>query len=338
MGYDYLEMGDAIKGMEYLNRSLAIATENHFGRILPYILFSYGQYYLDTRSFEKAKMFAQKALTASREHLNRFLEKNILIVLKDIHYELREIDSAYLLQEKIIALNDSIKKDTQLSDLDFLEMRYKFQEQILQSELKAKTLELENERKEFKYIIIILIIGIILLAFILLYIIQRNHIWQKSLEQKAIVLEKNKLEDELEYKKKELITNVMYLMKKSEFIADISKRLQSISDRPQEHQENLLNKIIGEIDRNTSNEVWLDFETRFQEVYSNFYKGLSEKFPTLTPNDLKLCAFLKLNLSSKDISSLTFQSVDTLKIARHRLRKKLGLTREDNLVSFLNQI
>lgn len=338
VGYDYLEMGDTVKGMKYLNKSLSIATENNYDRILAYILFSYGQFYAENQKYEQAKIMLQKALVASRDQLNRLLEKNILLSLKDIYYKKGEIDSAYLLQEMIGALNDSIKKDTQRGELNFLEMKYKFQEQIIQNELKAQIREAEHERKESTYIIVILIIGVVLLAFLLLFIFQRDHIRQKSLEQKAIKLENEKLENELEYKKKELTTNVMYLMKKSEFIADISKKLQSIESKFQHDQERFLNNIISELDRNVSEETWLDFETRFQEVHSDFYKKLSEKFPSLTPNDLKLCAFLKLNLSSKDISSLTFQTLDTLKIARHRLRKKLGLSREDNLVNFLNQI
>jgi len=75
----------------------------------------------------------------------------------------------------------------------------------------------------------------------------------------------------------------------------------------------------------------------FQEVYVGFYKKLNEQFPNLTPNDLRLCAFLRLNMTSKEIAELTFQSPESLKTARYRLRKKIGLDRTENLVAFLTK-
>jgi len=139
---------------------------------------------------------------------------------------------------------------------------------------------------------------------------------------------------ELEFKNKELTTNVMYLLKKNEFISEISNKLRDVDCNTDIVQPKIIVDIISELDKNTSNEVWTEFETRFQEIYGDFYKRLNEKFPDLTPNDLKLSAFLKLNMSSKEISAITYQSTETLKTARHRLRKKLGLSREDNLVAF----
>jgi len=338
MGTDYLGMGETEKGLTYLEKAYKIAIEKQHDRIIPYILYSYGEQYFENHQYEQARIYARQALTATQGQLNRVLEKNILILFKNIYYQEKDIDSAYHMQEKIILLNDSIKKNSQLSQLDYMEMKYKFQEEMKEIELRTKTLEAENDRQKLIITIIILIIVIILLAF--LYIVNhlRIQIQRKSLTQKAEILEKEKLANELEYKKKELTTNVMYLTQKSEFIADISKRLQSIKVETPTDQEHFIKRIIGELDRNTANDSWLDFETRFKDVHSDFNKKLSEKFPNLTPNELKLCAFLRLNLSTKDISSLTFQSADTLKIARHRLRKKLGLTRDDNLVTFLTQI
>lgn len=338
MGADYLGMGEREKGLAFLDKSYKIALDKHHDRILPYILYSYGEHYFENHDYKRARMYARQAISVVQNHLNRVLEKNILILFKNIYYQEKDIDSAYQMQGKIMAITDSIKKNIQLSQLDFLKMKFNLQEEIKENELRTKTLEAENDRQKLIITIIILIIGIILMAFLFIINHLRIQIQRKSLTQKAITLEKEKLANELEYKKKELATNVMYLTQKSEFIADISKRLQSIYINTQENPDNYIKRIIGELDRNIANEGWLDFETRFKEVHSDFNKKLSEKFPNLTPNELKLCAFLKLNLSTKDISSLTFQSAETIKIARHRLRKKLGLTRDDNLVTFLTQI
>ena len=86
-------------------------------------------------------------------------------------------------------------------------------------------------------------------------------------------------------------------------------------------------------------EVWEEFEYRFQNVHEEFYQNLKKKFPDLTPAEIKLAAFLRLNMNTKEIASITNQSVNSLETARYRLRKKLGITNQEvNLVNFLLDI
>ena len=92
---------------------------------------------------------------------------------------------------------------------------------------------------------------------------------------------------------------------------------------------------IKELESDNTQKVWKEFEMRFQNVHNDFYKRLINKFPDLSPNELRLCAFLKLNLNTKEISSITHQSINSIDIARSRLRQKLGLSKEENLISFL---
>ena len=79
-------------------------------------------------------------------------------------------------------------------------------------------------------------------------------------------------------------------------------------------------------------------QCRFKEVHSDFYDALSEAFLGLTPNEIKICAFLRLNMSTKEISSITHQSIKSINMARFRLRKKLNVERDENLISFLTQL
>jgi DNA-binding CsgD family transcriptional regulator len=103
-------------------------------------------------------------------------------------------------------------------------------------------------------------------------------------------------------------------------------------------REAWMQEILREMKSNIDNTVWNEFEVRFQQVHQEFYQKLMQKYPDLTPNEIKICAFLKLNMTSKDISAITFQSVKSLEVARHRLRKKMGIDRDDNLVSVLQDL
>jgi DNA-binding CsgD family transcriptional regulator len=76
---------------------------------------------------------------------------------------------------------------------------------------------------------------------------------------------------------------------------------------------------------------------QLKATHADFYSRLSKEFPELSPNEMKLCAFLKLNLSSKEISQITLKNEHSIKIARYRLRLRLGLSRKDNLVMFLGR-
>jgi len=153
-------------------------------------------------------------------------------------------------------------------------------------------------------------------------------------------LAKQKLQDEVDYKNKELTLNVINLIRKNEIITGISNRLMKIIHEkvPANTKESII-KIAHDLQKSTEEEIWEEFELRFKQVNGDFYDRLTKKFPELKPSDIKICAFLRLNLSSKEICKMTGQQITTLEVARHRLRKKLGITNtQTNLVSFLSQI
>jgi len=180
----------------------------------------------------------------------------------------------------------------------------------------------------------LLIIGLmsfIVLITIALYINQRNK------AQKAY-LEKENLNQKLEYKNKELTTNVMYLLKKNEFIISIAKKLEKTKSEFKLENKQIIQMIINDLQNNSVNDAWEEFEKRFVDVHSDFNDKLILKFPELTPNEMKLCAFLRLNMTTKEISAITYQSVSSINMARFRLRKKMDMERDENLIAFLNQL
>jgi DNA-binding NarL/FixJ family response regulator len=137
-----------------------------------------------------------------------------------------------------------------------------------------------------------------------------------------------------------MVLNVMSLMKKNELLADLSEKLIHIEEESTSPEsKSTIKKVAHELQKSQEDEIWKEFSHRFKEVHGEFYNTLLLKFPTLTPNELKLCAFLRLNMSSKDIAELTGQRVSTLETARYRLRQKLGIANSEvNLITFLSSI
>jgi hypothetical protein len=160
-----------------------------------------------------------------------------------------------------------------------------------------------------------------------------------ALANMHLTLEKKTLEENLEYKNKELTTNVMYLMKKNEMLIEVSERLMEVKRNARKDDQDRIQRIILELNTAKDNDVWEEFEVRFNHVYNDFYERLTTRFPNISPNDRKLCAFLRLNMSSKEICAITRQTPNSLNVARARLRKKLGLDNSEiSLVSFLEQV
>ena len=98
-------------------------------------------------------------------------------------------------------------------------------------------------------------------------------------------------------------------------------------------------QIARELKKASNDQFIEEFETRFKQVHSEFYEKLMQQYPALSPQEQRLCAFLRLNMSTKEIANLTGQRIRSLEIARSRLRKKLGISgSEINLVTFLSKI
>lgn len=154
----------------------------------------------------------------------------------------------------------------------------------------------------------------------------------KELEtQKQLIRLKNEqLERDIESKNRELAVATMSTLKRNEFLNDLKKDLENITPEPKVKQ--LIKTINAKLN---SDDDWHYFEKAFENADSNFFKQLKAVHPNLTNNDLKLCAYLRLNLSSKEIAPLLNISVHSVEIKRYRLRKKMELTRKQNIVEYI---
>ncbi len=145
-------------------------------------------------------------------------------------------------------------------------------------------------------------------------------------------------EEILNAKKAELISGTVRLMNVSELNSNLVADLQKLFPTVNKETQDAIRQIENKYRLSASDQVWSDFESRFESAFDAFYKVLLDQFPALTPNERKLCALLRSGLSSKDIAILTFQNPQSVDVARYRLRKKLNLANEENLSDFLLSI
>ncbi|NCU03345.1 MAG: transcriptional regulator, partial [Chitinophagaceae bacterium] len=159
-------------------------------------------------------------------------------------------------------------------------------------------------------------------------------------EKQIVELRNEKLQSEVEHKNSELASSAMNLVQKKEMLSKLKEDLaqyKSHTDAGKAGKE--FQKIMKLIDKELDdNGEWEQFAVHFDSVHTNYLKKLKEQYPTLTTSDLKLAAYLRLNLSSKEIAQLMNISIRGVETSRYRLRKKLELPNEVNLFDHLIKI
>ncbi len=145
----------------------------------------------------------------------------------------------------------------------------------------------------------------------------------------------------IENKNREIAENALMLIRNNKFNIQIVKKLKELHDKlniKDDETENLFGFIINSINEKVKQDSWQKFELILKSSNDDFTEKLIDKFPNLTNSEIKLCTFLKLGMNTKEISSVLFQSQDSIKVARSRLRKKLDLKSDQNLSVFLSSV
>ncbi|MGB5242882.1 MAG: LuxR C-terminal-related transcriptional regulator [Lutimonas sp.] len=156
---------------------------------------------------------------------------------------------------------------------------------------------------------------------------------QSEQEKEIIRIKNQQLEQENKSKGRELAVSTMSIIKKNELLNTIKDELTIVKDK------NLIKPVIKIIDKSLNHDDdWEFFQEAFNNADKDFLQRVKNEYPNLTPNDLRLCAYLRLNLSSKEIAPLLNISYKSVEIKRYRLRKKMELSNEDNLVERILEI
>lgn len=336
LGYLAVLDNEVDTGLGYLDKAAEYFEANE-PSYLVVIYALYGNVYRKLGMLDKSESYFLKSLDVSKtykSHLNYRLFvyeelHKLYLQQKDYKNAIEFLEKAKNLDEKIY----SVQNNQHLFEIkDKFRIEQKKQEDIAKQQ---RILQLEQEDKVWLLKTIILVVTIVFLL-IFGYLTIRN-IRNKHKNEKLVIQERQKErlkrhKEVLELKNKELTESALRLIEKDEFIASIKTRLANQKDNV---DVNVIKRILKSM-QGSPNSNWSEFEARFTTINQSFYKNLKAKFPQLKQTDLKICALVKLNFSSKDMARLLGISVESVHTSRHRLRKKLNLKRNDNLEEFIN--
>jgi tetratricopeptide (TPR) repeat protein len=372
----YGKLGENGKALELFNRALRINLESRENFMAASNMVSMASIYASSGNNDTAAYYYSKALEYAGNNKN-VLVRNLLQLRRgifyykteDIEHAINDLNEVFTVSEQAgwaepaMQSAELLAKIYETQDNDQLSLYYlkkyienlkvfesegntrKMAELEVKYDFEKEALRIEalNRRKTILLSSALITSILIIILVIILLIHIRTRATSAKLKHKNEMLEKEQIKqnlaNQLELRNKEITSNIILLQKKNEILTGIADKLMKAKHQFTEQNRDFIEKCIVELRENTDDTDWKNFELQFNQIYESFYKKLDNINPNLTVNDRRLCAYLRLNMTTKEIAALTNLSVHSVEVARHRLRKKLQIDDPSILlVSFLEHL
>lgn len=344
-GIVYTKTGEYRRSEQNLREAIAIFEKLDKKRMLAFACLNLAKLFIASGQTAAVLPFIRKSLVLSEQHNYRVFERDARALLSDYYARQGDYKQAWENRNRQVALNDSVFSSEMTGKVTEMEACYESEKMEKEIEILSKDNEIKSLRVKRKstmvIILVILVFVFILLLLITLLLLNRRRLKQAhtitELEKSKLL--ESKLMEENAHQGKQLTTHALNMLRKNKLLQELDKELKSFAPKTDEATMKKLSDIRRQINRNMHSEKdWELFRLYFEEVNRDFYQSLQEKSNELTGGDLKLAALIKLNLNIKEAAAVLNISHDSLRKARYRLRKKLGLFGRENLADYLNRI
>jgi DNA-binding CsgD family transcriptional regulator len=302
-------------------------------------------------AFEGNNAAAEMALIKAKDIANGLSDKTFSLkahqALLEYYKATGNFKEALSYQQSTNVIADSIYSWDRLKEIKDLEIQYN----VAGTEKKLKLVSVEREVTLLtNYLLWGGIVALVLLFGGIVLLFRRNSkrdrlllqtkdaLVQATEQQKQMIEEQKKLKEkqmqqDIEFKESQLTAMTVQMMQKNELLQELKARMDEDKIAQQDQGiHKIINKGLNQ------DKEWSDFNLYFESMNQHFYSRIKEAYPDISPNDLKICALIKLHLSIKEMATILNISPDSVKTARYRLRKKLQLNNEDNLTEFIMQL
>ena len=318
----------------YYYRKALITSEGVIDGLKSKIYGNQGKVYAMKGDYRSAIKYINMALDISRQNKELTEQMDDYFELFNIYKKKKDYLKALEYYEKYNVVKDSI--DVANAKVTIADLEAQFENEKNRMLIK----QLEEKRTSDHRIKMLLTAGIVLLVIILLLtvygFIQKRK--KSKLQRVLLETEKEQLENDLQYKSRQLTSQALMMMQKNKLLNEILQKLSDIKQIPDESKQELA-RLKRQLKKSIhSEEDWGLFKHYFEEVNPDFFPNLLRINEKVTPSELKLAALIKLKFNIKETASLLNISPDSVKSTRYVLRKKLGLQTSDNIYDFLNQL
>ncbi len=376
IGEVYLNQKKYSKAFENINASRKLFETLGNIELLADSYTSTGHYYFKTGAYDKAVENYLKTLDFNLDRFPKkdIIVKEAYYGLYNTYKQLGNIQKELEYYKKYTDLKDSVFNLEKHKAIFEVQTRYETRQkekEIIYLQEKAKSDEAEKKKQKTNLIIVISLLALVVLLLVYSYILKSGALKQKTLlfkqtnrlntleiknkeiENKKLLVENKELEAreeinrlnreklgaELEHKQRELSTTALHVIGKNEMLSNLKGSMEKLIEGSKSDPNKVLKGLIREIDYNINlDKDWDTFKMHFEKVHQGFFTRLKDLYTNLSVDELKLCAYLRINLSSKEIAQILNITPIAINKRRNRLRKKINLSPIDDLFDFMNKV
>ncbi len=360
LGYAYRSISEPKKALTYYNEALKIYENLKMNFKIAGLMIQRGELYEDIRNFAQAEKDFLEGLRIARSLQMRPEELTAVQQLYHLKKVQKNYAGALMYHEQYKAIHDSLFSENSAKQINEFEVKYETEKKEKENLVLLE--ENENHQRTFRFSIAAIAILIVLSGtFFWAFSVKRKSLRQSKIlfikeselsRLKIDTIEKHNshlqellfAEEEIkrlqavsiEQKNHELTSAAMLIANKNEIFEKLRSLAEQIKARFPDAKNTEVKAIIGEIDKQTDLEdQWDQFKIHFESIHTTFFENLRDKDARLTQNDMQLCAYIKLNLSTKEISRLLNIAPESVNTSRYRLKKKFNLDAQVTLDEFI---
>lgn len=346
--FEDLEQYDS--ALFYFQEAYQLNSELENMKALPGNLNNIGDIYRKTGDLGKALEYTSQALENSRLSKDRYQERSALVDLGKAYSEMGDFENAYQHVALSRKLSEAIFSDESARYLAIQEAQFEL------GKKERQIISLEQRQKidsYFRWFLGFLVLFLVLVAALIFnrqklkiktnnlllekkeeLLNIRQELWQKEKENRELL--EQKIRDEDEAHGKYLVAQTLHVINKNQMLQEIQAKLKGALEEDVKTQKSKIRNLIKQIDYNFQKDSdWEDFKVGFEKVHQDFLKKLKKQNPDLTSGDLKLACLMKMNLSSRETATTLGITMESLRISRYRLRKRLHLKEGNDLRQYL---
>jgi tetratricopeptide (TPR) repeat protein len=369
IGSTFKLKGEYSKALQYFTKSLKIKEKRGDKKGIANTYTGIGELYILLKNYNKAIEYFIKSLYLAEEIGVKDKIRDCYLSLSETYSLTGDYKKALEYSNLYSAIKDSILNDEKFKTITEIQTKYETEKKEKENELLKKDLSIKEKNEQillFKqglmFVIILALFVLVILIFFLLRLKSKslknskilfeqekklNDLELKNKEREKQHLEElvfaeqqinNLQKEKIQHKNRELSTITLHILNKNKILSEIKNEIE-IVELSKISDTSSCSKILNLIEGNqVLDQDWEQFKKHFEEVHKGFFEKLNRNYKGFTQNDMKLCAYLRINLSSKEIAKILNITPDSMKKSRHRLRKKLDINPEDDLVEFMNKI
>ncbi|NTW25580.1 MAG: tetratricopeptide repeat protein [Lentimicrobium sp.] len=291
---------------------------------------------LNQKSIKEAIQFAKEALKIAESTGSLKGRLDASLCLAGCYEKDGNPSQAYLYLSRATELKDSIYTVEKYRTIEEIEAGFARSELKKQNEALSQMSMLQKQAIRTKNVIMVLLGVSLLLGIALIWLIYKRI--KEAKRETGVIKQQSEekigqLSEDLISKERELTSKTIFINQKNQILEKIIGELDEL--KKSEVSAQSIQHLQVQLKQELSPNAWREFETQFNEVHPGFQSRLLTGYPDLTPAERRLCSFIRLDMNTREISSLSGQSIKSIEVARTRIRKKLGVPHEQNLTNFI---